>query len=156
MIDPGLTPRSGTYALVLSSSATLQLQIGKLGTLPLVRGFYVYVGSAFGPGGLKARLGHHQCAPRQAHWHIDYLRRATRLEQVWFTYDPTYREHQWARLMGTAMRGIIPLEGFGASGCACRSHLYYFRDRPSAGRYAGLVRCYHPEHEDTHFLLVVQ
>ena len=43
-------PRPGTYALVLQVTARESLQIGRLGKLELRRGFYVYVGSASGPG----------------------------------------------------------------------------------------------------------
>jgi len=50
---------TGTYAFLLASQKTGRLDIGKLGPLVLKPGVYVYVGSAFGPGGLAARIGHH-------------------------------------------------------------------------------------------------
>ena len=49
----------GTYALVMTSDSEQQVVIGKLGRLRVRPGYYVYVGSAFGPGGLKARIAHH-------------------------------------------------------------------------------------------------
>lgn len=49
----------GAYALILSSRKAASVKIGKLGTLQLQRGFYVYIGSSHGPGGLFARLAHH-------------------------------------------------------------------------------------------------
>jgi Uri superfamily endonuclease len=55
-----MSPRQGTYALVFTAKRKKRLIIGKLGTLTLQPGYYVYVGSAFGPGGLKARIGHHR------------------------------------------------------------------------------------------------
>jgi Uri superfamily endonuclease len=47
--------QTGTYALIFSAFHKRQPEIGKLGTLELKPGFYIYVGSAFGSGGLKAR-----------------------------------------------------------------------------------------------------
>ncbi len=49
---------------------------GKLGGrgVELEPGVYAYVGSAFGPGGLAARLRRHLCgARRRLWWHIDRL-----------------------------------------------------------------------------------
>jgi Domain of unknown function DUF123 len=69
--------RPGTYVLVLSSRSTDLIQIGRLGALQLQSGFYVYVGSALGPGGVRARLAHHLKLSRRPHWHIDYLRAHT-------------------------------------------------------------------------------
>jgi Uri superfamily endonuclease len=66
----------GTYAIVLRSQTLGPVRIGKLGTLRLQEGFYIYVGSAFGPGGLQARIQHHLQRARRPHWHIDYLRAA--------------------------------------------------------------------------------
>jgi Uri superfamily endonuclease len=40
----------GTYALGMRCSSDQQVEVGKLGSLRLQSGFYVYVGSAFGPG----------------------------------------------------------------------------------------------------------
>jgi Uri superfamily endonuclease len=60
--------RSGTYALVLKSSSDPKVEVGKLGRLHVRPGFYVYVGSAFGPGGLKARIAHHMKISARPHW----------------------------------------------------------------------------------------
>ena len=46
-----MTAQPGTYALVLASQKTGPVRIGRLGTLELQPGVYIYVGSAFGPGG---------------------------------------------------------------------------------------------------------
>ncbi len=122
---------AGTYALILSSVVAGPLQIGQLGQFYVRRGFYVYIGSACGPGGVRARVSHHRKLPARPHWHIDYLRAATQLEEIWVTYDLTRWEHQWADVF-KRMRGVsIPMAGFGASDCGCESHLYFFRTRPS-------------------------
>jgi Uri superfamily endonuclease len=121
----------GTYALVLSAKASGLVRIGRLGGLRLQSGFYVYVGSALGPGGVRARLAHHLGPSIRPRWHIDYLRLRTSLEEVWYCHDRLSWEHQWARHLGTQPGVSIPLAGFGASDCRCESHLYFFRSRPS-------------------------
>ena len=127
----GLEAKPGTYALILSCSANHRIHIGRLGTMRLEPGFYVYVGSALGPGGLRARIAHHQKPSLRPHWHIDYLRAHTRLHGIWFAHDARRREHQWAGVMQTVSGVRIPLLGFGASDCDCRSHLFFFKRCPS-------------------------
>jgi len=123
--------RPGTYALVMMCSSDQQIAIGKLGRVSVQPGFYVYVGSAFGPGGLKARIAHHIKISERPHWHIDYLRPAMDLNQIWFTYDSRQREHQWAGVLASFSGATILISGFGASDCRCKSHLTFFDSPPS-------------------------
>lgn len=60
-MKPNILDRQpGTYALVLASRGEKRIRIGGIGTLRLRTGFYVYVGSALGPGGLaRAREASH-------------------------------------------------------------------------------------------------
>jgi Uri superfamily endonuclease len=125
-----IKPQPGTYALVLSATRGGLVQIGRLGKLRLQHGFYVYVGSALGPGGVRARLAHHTKLSSRPHWHIDYFRKHAALEEVWYCYDRTPWEHEWARHIGMARAASVPLAGFGASDCRCESHLYFFESRP--------------------------
>ncbi len=125
-----IQPKPGTYALILSCTSNACIQIRRLGTMQLQRGYYVYLGSALGPGGLRARIAHHQKLSTRPHWHIDYLRAHTRLRSVWLRYDGRRYEHAWARAMQKLKSATIPLAGFGASDCSCPSHLYFFKDRP--------------------------
>ena len=124
--DPPAHP--GTYALLLPSKITSLVRIGKLGTLPVDPGFYVYIGSAFGPGGLRSRVANHRKVSTRPHWHIDYLRPETSLQSAWYTCDVTKREHLWAAVMGAIPGAQIPLEGFGASDCNCPTHLFCFAE----------------------------
>ena len=124
----------GTYALILTSTVTKPIRIGKLDTLILKPGFYVYVGSAFGPGGLQARLKHHILHSGRPHWHLDYLRPALNVCEIWKTYDQNRREHQWAKVHAQTRGACMPLPGFGASDCRCPSHLFFYKSKPS-GRY---------------------
>jgi Uri superfamily endonuclease len=121
----------GTYTLILSSAAEKPIDIGKLGTFPLKPGFYVYVGSAFGPGGLQARIKHHINHSGRPHWHLDYLRPALSICEAWYTYDQVRREHQWAEIQAQTRGSHTPLPGFGASDCRCPSHLFFYKSKPS-------------------------
>jgi Uri superfamily endonuclease len=123
--------KPGTYALILSCVSNARIQIGCQGTLELRPGYYVYLGSALGHGGLRARIAHHQKLSLRPHWHIDYLRTHSQIHCIWFSYDVRRREHQWANVMRSVKGAMIPLLGFGASDCECRSHLYFFEHCPS-------------------------
>lgn len=146
MVECALSRLPGTYALILRAPAPQSVRAGRLGLLPVRPGTYVYVGSAFGPGGLRGRIGHHAGPCGSPHWHIDYLRPAVRIEQVWYSHDPTPREHDWAAILGATRGASIPLNGFGASDCACASHLLAFESEPSVRTFRALVQARLPDH----------
>lgn len=131
ILPPHIPSAKGTYLLVLASTGERSVRIGRLGTLELRPGYYVYAGSAFGPGGLAARLGRHLRPSGRLRWHIDYLRAHTVPVEFW-TIEGLRREHRWAAALGSLAGAAIPLAGFGASDCGCRSHLFFFEPRPSA------------------------
>jgi Uri superfamily endonuclease len=136
----------GTYVLVLEASRRRRIRIGALGTLQVEPGFYAYIGSAFGPGGLAARLAHHRRRSRSPHWHIDYLRRHTAFREAWHAADAVDWEHRWARALETGCSATIPLERFGASDCRCRSHLFHFARPPRISEFT--ERLGSPEREE--------
>ncbi len=72
----------GTYVLIMELDRNRIIKVGKLGTFKFPRGFYTYVGSAFGPGGLKARVGRHLRKDKKKKWHIDYFLRFARIVEV--------------------------------------------------------------------------
>ena len=147
---PRLQSTPGTYALILSTAADGLLQIGRLGQLHVRGGFYVYIGSAFGPGGVRARIAHHCRRAARPHWHIDYLRLVTRLSAIWYTYDILRREHQWAEVLQRTRGASIPLQGFGASDCTCASHLYFLSTRPSWHAFRSGIRAVCHDHLPVH------
>ena len=120
----------GTYALIMTGDSEQQVVIGKLGSLRVRPGYYVYIGSAFGPSGLQARIAHHTRVSVRPHWHIDYLRSVLRLKEVWYTVDAEPCEHRWAEALSGLKSSTIPITGFGASDCRCTSHLFTFTDQP--------------------------
>ncbi len=114
----------GTYALVLRSQVTVRAQIGRWGHLDIRPGYYVYVGSAFGPGGVMARVLRHCREVKSKHWHIDYLREYAKVAVVWFSVTPIRLEHEWADALAK-LKGAASIRGFGCSDCNCEAHLFY-------------------------------
>lgn len=116
----------GTYILILYLKRNYQITIGKLGEISFDKGYYAYVGSAFGSGGLKSRIKHHRHVPKaRLHWHIDYLREKVELKQVWVSIHEEHLEHEWASILREI--AIKPIPNFGCSDCKCESHLFYFK-----------------------------
>jgi len=136
----------GTYALVLRDSGRLEMLVGRLGTLAVEPGFYVYVGSALGPGGLASRVGRHTRADKECRWHIDYLAAIATLDEAWYTVDQTHRECQWADAVRQIRGATVPLEGFGSSDCRCRAHLLFFQKRPSLRAFRQRLARFIPGH----------
>lgn len=131
----------GTYILILRSETTAGLGIGRWGQLQTVPGYYVYIGSAFGPGGVLARVSRHCGSVKKMHWHIDYLRQHTRLVSVWYSHSRSRLEHKWAKVM-SGLANAQPVVGFGCSDCACESHLFRYAKVPDPkgfGDKAGVV-----------------
>ena len=124
-----LTADKGTYILVMRCRKSAEIRVGRHLQLRLQPGYYLYVGSAQGPGGISARVTRHRRSNKKLHWHIDYLRRHTALTEAWFETG-AQREHEWAQALSAHYP--LGLERFGASDCACRSHLFFSRRRPDA------------------------
>lgn len=118
-----LTAARGDYVLVLKIERELQLEVGRLGQIGIPPGWAVYVGSARGPGGLRARILRHTkpAGQKRHHWHIDYLTTAALIREIWwYSHDPTL-ECRWAELIHQIGQ---PVAGFGSSDCHCTTHLF--------------------------------
>lgn len=119
----------GTYTLVLKNDASASIQIGKWGRLELEPGYYLYVGSAFGPGGVLARVSRHCREAKSKRWHIDYLREFASLKTVWYSHAPVRLEHSWAKALEGVEEAKL-IRGFGCSDCNCKSHLFFVTSEP--------------------------
>lgn len=130
-ITEGLPRVPGSYVLVLRLPESTLIQVGRLGTIGFTRGWYAYVGSALGPGGLAGRIGHHLRPAKRPHWHIDYLRASAEVKEIWVAVGTCSREHRWATVMADPPQAGRLMPGFGSTDCRCKSHLLYFDHRPN-------------------------
>lgn len=115
----------GTYLLIYACSGGRRVQIGALGVFRLEPGFYLYVGSAFGSGGVRGRLRHHLRPTPRPHWHIDYLKPHLRLVEIRVHYSRNRREADWVDRLRGSDALTVPLAGFGASDSGAPSHLFH-------------------------------
>jgi Uri superfamily endonuclease len=123
----------GIYLLIMRLDADLVgLSIGRLGRYDFVAGYYLYVGSALGKGGIAARLAYHEHSIKaRPYWHIDYLRPHVALIESWSVATTVHLESCWARQLAAAPEIRIPVPGFGASDSDFTSHLLYSGARPA-------------------------
>jgi len=121
----------GTYVLVMRLCPSTEVRVGRLGVFRFPAGWYLYVGSALGLGGLAARLKRHLLRRKRLHWHIDHLLVVAELVEIWWRASPERQECAWARVLGRLPGASVPVPGFGASDCRCPAHLLYFAHRPS-------------------------
>ena len=131
---------SGTYLLLMRLSRGQSLNVGRLGSFKFRRGWYLYVGSAFGPGGVAARCNHHRRVSARPRWHVDYLRLAAPLRAIWFCHAQEPLEHRWAGALAGELGLEAPVEGFGASDCDCPSHLFHLPKAPDLRRFSEVLQ----------------
>jgi Uri superfamily endonuclease len=125
-----LPSKPGTYALILHCDASTVRPVGALGPIEFNVGYYIYVGSALGPGGIRARVSRHLRKTGKLHWHVDYIRRHMPVHEIWYIEATMALEHAWARAIGDWTAARTPVRGFGASDCTCASHLFFCSARP--------------------------
>lgn len=106
--------------------------------MTLEPGYYIYVGSAFGPGGVRSRVRRHFQKTKHHRWHIDYLREFTAPVAAWYSHNRERLEHRWARDLEQAAE-MVGVAGFGCSDCRCRSHLFRTDAAPDLQRFRRLV-----------------
>jgi Uri superfamily endonuclease len=130
-----LPEQKGTYVLLLQVTRMRRLMIGRSGTFDFQPGFYAYVGSAFGAGGLRARVAHHLAAVAVPHWHIDYLMGLATPLEVWYAVGNRKLERDWVEMLERERRCRCPIPRFGSSDYrrSRTSHLFFTKRRPSFG-----------------------
>ena len=124
----------GAYVLALWLAVPKTIRVGQLGEFRFPAGWYLYAGSALGPGGLTARLARHLRRvghDKRAHWHVDYLREQAAWGGAWGRASSEREECHWV----AALRGLpgarIEVSGFGASDCGYPAHLVRVPTLPS-------------------------
>jgi Uri superfamily endonuclease len=118
----------GIYILLLYGEG--RIRIGSLGIITFTPGFYGYVGSALGPGGLARVLRHIRTASsvgKKPRWHIDYLLMdpGFRLFRVYCAMTSEKLECPLAQALH-----LPTIHGFGSSDCCCEGHLFFSSDDP--------------------------
>lgn len=134
-----LPDRPGTYALILRLDEGATIAVGCLGSFTFSSGWYIYLGSARGPGGLAARVARHRRRSKKLHWHVDYLRAHARPAAVWYTLGKEKRECSWAQALAGFDGASMPASGFGASDCHCPAHLIHFAEPPTLAAFIRAV-----------------
>ena len=147
----------GTYALLLKLDKQEKITVGKLGTFDFPVGYYLYVGSALGPGGLRARLARHRRGSKSSlqsrssrtgkklHWHIDYLLQRAQLIEVWSVASEERLECRWGEVASRLAGAQVPVQGFGSSDCRCPAHLIYFSARPDREQFERALQAWSAE-----------
>ncbi|MDG2005417.1 MAG: GIY-YIG nuclease family protein [Novosphingobium sp.] len=112
---------AGAYVLLVELVEPLCCVIGGKAARFEV-GCYIYSGSAYGPGGIRSRLGRHFRRDKKPHWHIDTLSSAASGIQA-IAVEGGSECGIIARLLGSPAFHSA-LTGFGSSDCSvCASHL---------------------------------
>ncbi len=126
--DPGTLPTApGAYALEIRLARPLKLPVAALGLPRLRPGRYVYLGSARGPGGLRARVRRHLKARKITRWHVDHLTARASVAAVVSRAGSS--ECGMVRALLAAPGVAVPVAGFGSSDCRdCPAHLLLVPD----------------------------
>ncbi len=114
-MDEPVPSETGADVLIIEFTAPLEIDVVTLPRAALPAGRYAYCGSAYGPGGLNARIGRHQRADKALRWHVDHLTRAGRVVDV--KAVPGGRECDLLRLLLAQPGASVPVPGFGSSDC---------------------------------------
>ena len=112
----------GAYVLLIRLDRPLAAGAGRTGSGNLPVGTYFYAGSAYGPGGLAARLKRHFRKDKTVHWHIDRL--TLHASNLMAFAVVGGNECELAERLLKSGDFEIALEGFGSTDCrTCDSHL---------------------------------
>lgn len=120
----------GTYLLVLKVRNDSKIKIGRIGKTSFYKGYYFYVGSAFGKRiSLENRINRYKklCKNKKGklRWHIDYfLVNPNVLIEELIMFNNQKIECKISNTLKKHAKAWI--DGFGCSDCKCESHLYYF------------------------------
>lgn len=130
---------TGTYVLVIRLQKSKKISVGRLGVLSFQKGYYLYIGSAFGPGGLNARIQRHLRRTKKHHWHVDHLASEETIIDIWFSGLEDKQECGWANRLERITELKRPVTGFGSSDCSCRSHLFFSKRKPLFSPFRNLL-----------------
>lgn len=111
----------GAYILLIFLPEQQSIRVGSLGEIDFLPGWYAYVGSAM--GGLRSRIGRHLRRDKKIFWHIDYLLKFGVLKEIITVESAQKIECLVSRCLAENLSSAA--DGFGASDCSCKTHLYF-------------------------------
>jgi len=95
----------------------------------LKKGFYIYVGSAFGKGGLSSRIHRHLRKEKKVHWHIDQITTKDICQFYGVAVFPNEKSECEISNLMSRFENLQPIKYFGSSDCRnnCISHFFYVK-----------------------------
>jgi Uri superfamily endonuclease len=131
----GLPDDPGAYVLLIDLPSGIVVRLSGRPAILLADGCYLYCGSAYGPGGIRARVGRHMRREKPIRWHVDQLTASANVLGAWAV--PGGSECALAASLSALP---MPIPGFGSSDCPrCVSHLLAWpAGAPPAYRCPGL------------------
>lgn len=111
----------GAYALLFHLDETVTFTRKRTAHV-FASGWYVYAGNAYGPGGIRARVGRHFRRDKLIRWHIDHLTRF-----AGSAYAVVLEHGAECEIVADLLRSGVfrpALAGFGSTDCrTCPAHL---------------------------------
>ena len=125
----------GSYALILKLKKDSEIKVGSLGKIKFKKGFYCYIGSALGKGGIEKRIGRYERLNKKKKgkikWHIDYLLINPNISILSVFIFPSKRKIECNISKILEKKANKSIKNFGSSDCKCNSHLHYFNSKKS-------------------------
>jgi len=119
---PPAAPTGGAYVLIVDLPRPLALDSPRFRGAVLPAGRYAYCGSAYGPGGLAARIARHRRRDKRQRWHIDRL--TVNAHDMAALAVPDGDECRLVEALLATRRFAVAVPGFGSSDCSkCEGHL---------------------------------
>ncbi len=108
--------------MLVKLAAPVRVTLAKQPGWRLSAGWYAYAGSAYGPGGIRARVARHFRNDKPVRWHIDQLTQAA--SELWAAPVPGGNECKLLQAMHSNPGVTLSVRGFGSSDCRkCGTHL---------------------------------
>jgi len=115
----------GSYIVIGRLNDDVQFTSGPfLGQL-LICGYYLYSGSAFGPGGLRARITRHLNPDTKKFWHFDHLKANLHFYEILYSSCAKNQECEFILALQEMEVISFPFIKFGSGDCrlGCPAHL---------------------------------
>ena len=123
----------GTYIIAIYVLENSVINIGALGEIEFIEGYYLYIGSAMGNKGsttLENRVKRHvsDSKDKKIFWHIDYLLANINCIITRLYLIPSLKRLECIIANEVSQISVQRINNFGSSDCDCLSHLYYFQN----------------------------